>query len=372
MSTHPLRRHAGPPRHRLARRRRDAARSYAAAGVDIDEGTRAVDQMKASRRAHPRTGGARAASAASAGRSAARRSRRWTSRCWSPRPTASAPRSSSPPGSAATAASARTSSTTASTTCSCRAPGRCSSSTTSPSSKIDAEQVAEVVSGMAEACEAAGCALLGGETAEMPGVYAPGAFDIAGTLVGVVEQRDLLPHGERRRRRRAGRRRLQRPAHQRLLAAAQDVRLAADGRRHPPASTGRSARRCSSRIAATSTSSTPALAGGRVKALAHITGGGLPENLPRVLPDGLRRRDRARLVAGAAAVPARPRGRRPSSTRRAVPHAQHGHRHGRRLCAPTTSTPSRRRSTSRRGSSVVRLRRLPTRHRRERREVHLR
>ena len=56
-------------------------------------------------------------------------------------------------------------------------------------SKIDAEQVAEVVAGMAEACEAAGCALLGGETAEMPGVYAPGAFDIAGTLVGVVEQR---------------------------------------------------------------------------------------------------------------------------------------------------------------------------------------
>jgi phosphoribosylaminoimidazole synthetase len=64
------------------------------------------------------------------------------------------------------------------------------------SSKIHAEHVAEVVTGMAEACEAAGCALLGGETAEMPGVYAPGAFDIAGTLVGIVEQRDMLPHGE--------------------------------------------------------------------------------------------------------------------------------------------------------------------------------
>ena len=46
---------------------------------------------------------------------------------------------------------------------------------------------------MAEACAASGCALLGGETAEMPGVYAEGAFDIAGTLVGVVERRDLLP-----------------------------------------------------------------------------------------------------------------------------------------------------------------------------------
>ena len=61
------------------------------------------------------------------------------------------------------------------------------------SSRLDADAVADVVTGMAEACEAAGCALLGGETAEMPGVYAPGAFDIAGTLVGVAERAALLP-----------------------------------------------------------------------------------------------------------------------------------------------------------------------------------
>jgi phosphoribosylamine--glycine ligase/phosphoribosylaminoimidazole synthetase len=61
------------------------------------------------------------------------------------------------------------------------------------SSVIRAEQVAEVVNGMSVACAAAGCVLLGGETAEMPGVYMPGAFDVAGTLVGVVERNHLLP-----------------------------------------------------------------------------------------------------------------------------------------------------------------------------------
>ncbi len=61
------------------------------------------------------------------------------------------------------------------------------------SSSIRAEQVAAVVNGMSIACAAAGCVLLGGETAEMPGVYMPGAFDVAGTLVGVVEKDRLLP-----------------------------------------------------------------------------------------------------------------------------------------------------------------------------------
>ena len=61
------------------------------------------------------------------------------------------------------------------------------------SSTIRAEQVAAVVNGMSIACGASGCVLLGGETAEMPGVYMPGAFDVAGTLVGVVERDRLLP-----------------------------------------------------------------------------------------------------------------------------------------------------------------------------------
>jgi len=54
------------------------------------------------------------------------------------------------------------------------------------------EQVAEVVGGVAAACREAGCALLGGETAEMPGVYKPGELDLAGTIVGVVEREEII------------------------------------------------------------------------------------------------------------------------------------------------------------------------------------
>ena len=60
------------------------------------------------------------------------------------------------------------------------------------SSKLDAEQVATIVGGVAAACQAAGCALLGGETAEMPGVYQPGEVDLAGTIIGVVEKAKII------------------------------------------------------------------------------------------------------------------------------------------------------------------------------------
>lgn len=61
------------------------------------------------------------------------------------------------------------------------------------SSKLEPETVSEIVGGMAKACRESGCALIGGETAEMPGVYVPGEFDIAGTIVGAVEQDKILP-----------------------------------------------------------------------------------------------------------------------------------------------------------------------------------
>jgi phosphoribosylaminoimidazole synthetase len=58
--------------------------------------------------------------------------------------------------------------------------------------KLDPPQAAAIVRSVADACRAVGCALLGGETAEMPDVYLPGAFDLAGTIVGIMEQDTLL------------------------------------------------------------------------------------------------------------------------------------------------------------------------------------
>ncbi len=159
------------------------------------------------------------------------------------------------------------------------------------SSSIRAAMVADVVGGMAAACADAGCALLGGETAEMPGVYHDGAFDIAGTLVGLVERAELLP----------------RPGA--VLAGDALVGLASNG----PHTNGYSLLR--NLFAWLPLDAQPApldrplidallephrsylgvlgpilddpLTKGSIKALAHITGGGLPENLPRALPDGL-------------------------------------------------------------------------------------
>lgn len=61
------------------------------------------------------------------------------------------------------------------------------------SDRLDPAIIARIVAGIAAACRAAGCALLGGETAEMPGVYLPGAFDLAGTMVGLVDQCRIFP-----------------------------------------------------------------------------------------------------------------------------------------------------------------------------------
>ena len=74
---------------------------------------------------------------------------------------------------------------------------------------------------MSRACRKAGCALIGGETAEMPGFYAPGEYDLAGFIVGVVERKSMLTGKAVKPGDRCFALAVRRPAHQRLFARAQ-------------------------------------------------------------------------------------------------------------------------------------------------------
>ena len=156
--------------------------------------------------------------------------------------------------------------------------------------KLDPQEAAAVVGGIAEGCRIAGCALIGGETAEMPGMYSAGDYDLAGFAVGAVERDRLLPRGD---------------------VAEGDVvlGLASSGVHSngfslvrkivslsgayfedpapfdPSESLGR-ALLVPTRIYVKSLLST-FRATRAVKALAHITGGGFVDNIPRVLPEGL-------------------------------------------------------------------------------------
>jgi phosphoribosylamine--glycine ligase/phosphoribosylaminoimidazole synthetase len=151
---------------------------------------------------------------------------------------------------------------------------------------LDSELVAEVVTGMAEACEAAGCALLGGETAEMPGVYAPGAFDIAGTLVGYADRSALLPRpdiaaGDLLIGVRSSGPHTNGYSFLRKLFDWIPMDVAPPGFERPLGEALLEPHRSYLDVLG------PAIDSRLVKALAHITGGGLPENLPRVLPAGV-------------------------------------------------------------------------------------
>lgn len=151
--------------------------------------------------------------------------------------------------------------------------------------KLDPAIAAQVVQGCADACRAHNCALLGGETAEMPGLYAPGHFDLAGTIVGTVDTKDV-PKPETVA---AGDAIIGLPAvglHTngyslaRSLIAPDEWNTAFDGTTYADALLAEhpsyyDAVRAIQRVA-------------HVKTMSHITGGGLLENVPRTLPPNVK------------------------------------------------------------------------------------
>ena len=156
------------------------------------------------------------------------------------------------------------------------------------SSRLVPEQVAEVVIGVAEACRAVGCVLLGGETAEMPGVYTEGAFDVAGTVVGVVTRRALLPRPDEMR---PGDLLFGLPSSGphtngytliRKLVAGRDLAQPLHEGDPSLGSALLAPHRCYGTEVARLQQSTVDL-----KGLAHITGGGFVDNVPRILPSTL-------------------------------------------------------------------------------------
>ncbi|WP_170432443.1 phosphoribosylformylglycinamidine cyclo-ligase [Ruegeria arenilitoris] len=153
--------------------------------------------------------------------------------------------------------------------------------------KLDTDTAARIIEGIAEGCVRSGCALIGGETAEMPGMYPDGDFDLAGFAVGAMERGSDLPAG--------------------VQAGDVLLGLASDGVHSNGYSLVRKLVEISglgwdadspfcdgplgeALLTPTRLYVKPALSAiraGGVHALAHITGGGLTENLPRVLPDDL-------------------------------------------------------------------------------------
>jgi phosphoribosylformylglycinamidine cyclo-ligase len=152
------------------------------------------------------------------------------------------------------------------------------------SSRLEPQQIATIVQGMAHACRAAGCALLGGETAEMPGVYEAGEVDVVGTIVGVVERGGILDGA----RIRPGDAILALPAsgpHTNGYSLARRVLHHLDWNAPLPALGGTPG---DALLAVHRSYLAPVealwQAGVDLRGLAHITGGGVIDNLPRILP----------------------------------------------------------------------------------------
>jgi phosphoribosylformylglycinamidine cyclo-ligase len=163
--------------------------------------------------------------------------------------------------------------------------------------KLDNGIAERVIAGIAEGCRQAGCALIGGETAEMPGMYAAGDYDLAGFCVGAVERGEALT-GDKVAEGDVILGLASSGVHSNGFSLVR--RLAADKgwRLDRPALFDRDRLLIEALLAPTRIyvkSLLPVIRAGKIHALAHITGGGLLENVPRVLPGGLH----ARIDAGA-------------------------------------------------------------------------
>ena len=159
--------------------------------------------------------------------------------------------------------------------------------------KLDVDTAAAVVGGIAKGCELSGCALIGGETAEMPGMYPEGEYDLAGFAVGAVEKSKILTGKEVK------------PGdvvlglassgvhsngfslvRKCIERAGADLPATLDGKPFKEALMEPTRLYVKNVLAALAQHPTSTGSAQGIKALAHITGGGLLENIPRVLPDG--------------------------------------------------------------------------------------
>jgi phosphoribosylformylglycinamidine cyclo-ligase len=158
--------------------------------------------------------------------------------------------------------------------------------------KLDVAVGVDVVRGIAEACKESGCALLGGETAELPGMYAAGEYDLAGFAVGVVA-RSKIVDGTRVEKGDVAIALRSSGLHSNGYSLARKVLLEKEqfglGER-PPELGGKSigeALLTPTRLYSRHVQAMVSASGVEVRAMSHITGGGIPGNLPRVLPEGL-------------------------------------------------------------------------------------
>ncbi|UAB90872.1 phosphoribosylformylglycinamidine cyclo-ligase [Ruegeria sp. SCSIO 43209] len=153
--------------------------------------------------------------------------------------------------------------------------------------KLDTDTAARIIEGIAEGCVQSGCALIGGETAEMPGMYPDGDFDLAGFSVGAMERGTALPEGVEQGDVLLGL--ASNGVHSNGYSLVRKlVEISGLGwEEESPFGGGTLGEALLTPTRLYVKPALQAIRAGGVRALAHITGGGLTENLPRVLPEGL-------------------------------------------------------------------------------------